>query len=254
MILSKTILIIKLELMKTKIIIVLGLTLLCFLLPLKAYAANNDPTAYPYKSSSKGIVDEWGFYTRYCTSYSAYKADEKIGNFHNSMSGPNGVSGRFGDAHNWNNNAKALGFSVQSKPTPGAIAVWESRAGQSGQVGHVAYVESVNSNGTFNISEYNWNYGDGNYNTRPNLKLEAGLSFISFGNSCTVPSNGDFVIKDKNNCELSTNQKLNGNLLISGEGSLRIKSGNTLDMNLSKYKILVKDNGKLLIEPSSKIN
>jgi surface antigen len=56
-----------------------------------------------------------------------------------------------GNAHQWYGNAQAYGRSVGRTPVPGAVLVtWES------PVGHVAYVESVNSDGSFNISEMNY--------------------------------------------------------------------------------------------------
>jgi LysM repeat protein len=56
-----------------------------------------------------------------------------------------------GDAGYWYANAAALGYPVGPTPKVGAIMVtWESWAG------HVAYVESVNPDGSFVISEMNW--------------------------------------------------------------------------------------------------
>jgi LysM repeat protein len=56
-----------------------------------------------------------------------------------------------GDAGYWYQNAAAQGYSVGSVPKPGAIMVtWESWAG------HVAYVESVNADGSWVVTEMNW--------------------------------------------------------------------------------------------------
>ena len=56
-----------------------------------------------------------------------------------------------GDAWAWFGNAQAMGFPTGSTPQPGAVMVtWES------YVGHVAYVESVNADGTFTVSEMNY--------------------------------------------------------------------------------------------------
>lgn len=61
-----------------------------------------------------------------------------------------------GDAWMWYGNAKAMGYSVGSKPEPGAIMVtWESWF-----FGHVAYVEQVNQDGSFVVSEMNFNAWD----------------------------------------------------------------------------------------------
>jgi surface antigen len=56
-----------------------------------------------------------------------------------------------GDAWAWYGNAQALGFSTGQTPRPGAIMVtWESG------YGHVAYVESVNGDGSWIVSEMNY--------------------------------------------------------------------------------------------------
>lgn len=57
----------------------------------------------------------------------------------------------FGDAWQWYGNARAQGLATGSTPRPGAIMVtWESGWG------HVGYVESVNSDGSYVISEMNY--------------------------------------------------------------------------------------------------
>jgi LysM repeat protein len=56
-----------------------------------------------------------------------------------------------GDAGYWYQNASAQGYSVGPTPKPGSIMVtWESWAG------HVAYVESVNPDGSWVVTEMNW--------------------------------------------------------------------------------------------------
>jgi LysM repeat protein len=56
-----------------------------------------------------------------------------------------------GDAGWWYDNAKAQGYPVGSTPRVGAIMVtWES------YLGHVAYVESVNADGSWTVSEMNY--------------------------------------------------------------------------------------------------
>ena len=53
--------------------------------------------------------------------------------------------------------AQAAGKSAGSTPQAGAVAVTN---------GHVAYVESVNTDGSYVVSEMGWNYQAGNYNKR----------------------------------------------------------------------------------------
>ncbi len=56
-----------------------------------------------------------------------------------------------GDAGYWYDNAKAQGYPVGPTPKVGAIMVtWES------YLGHVAYVESVNADGSWTVSEMNY--------------------------------------------------------------------------------------------------
>jgi LysM repeat protein len=56
-----------------------------------------------------------------------------------------------GDAGYWYQNAAAQGYAVGPTPKPGSIMVtWESWAG------HVAYVESVNPDGSWVVTEMNW--------------------------------------------------------------------------------------------------
>ena len=56
-----------------------------------------------------------------------------------------------GDAGYWYANASAQGYAVGSTPKVGSIMVtWESWAG------HVAYVESVNADGSWVVTEMNW--------------------------------------------------------------------------------------------------
>jgi surface antigen len=63
----------------------------------------------------------------------------------------------FGNADEWYTNARSYGFPEGKKAKVGAVAVWGPGGGY-GSVGHVAYVESVQSDG-FTVSEYNYTYG-----------------------------------------------------------------------------------------------
>lgn len=107
-------------------------------------------------------IDPWGLCYRQCVSYAAWKTYKTKGYM------PYG----YGDAKNWDNKAIAQGIPVDGNPRAGDIAV-----SNAGTWGHVMYVESVNSNGTINISQYNVGL-TGTYSEAtisPN-----GLSFIHF--------------------------------------------------------------------------
>lgn len=64
----------------------------------------------------------------------------------------------YGNAgYNWISSAQAAGKSTGNTPKAGAVAVTN---------GHVAYVEGVNADGSYNVSEMGWDYKPGNYNQR----------------------------------------------------------------------------------------
>lgn len=64
----------------------------------------------------------------------------------------------YGNAgYNWIGAAQRAGKSTGTAPQAGAVAVTN---------GHVAYVESVNTDGSYTVSEMGWNYKAGNYNKR----------------------------------------------------------------------------------------
>ena len=75
----------------------------------------------------------------------------------------------FTHAKNWLAEAKKAGFKTGKKPLAGAI-LQTSKGG--GGLGHVAFVEKVNANGSIKISEYNYNVSLG-YGTRTLTKAQA---------------------------------------------------------------------------------
>ncbi|HEX8581258.1 MAG TPA: CHAP domain-containing protein, partial [Acidimicrobiales bacterium] len=133
--------------------------------PLWATSPSARGDDYPYRSATcadTGQVDgycpsstwylggNWyegfGFAYRNCTSWVAWRMNGVNGiAFTNTMRG-----GRWGNANHWDDNARALGYTVSSSPARGAIAQTDA-----GTFGHVAWVESVNGDGTVTIEEYN---------------------------------------------------------------------------------------------------
>jgi len=102
---------------------------------------------------SCGMVDDWGFYTCQCTSYAAWYWNVVLGKRWERGDGPSGT----GDAKNWPSLAARNGVSIHSTPTIGAIISWPGDDVYiPTQYGHVAIVEAVFSDGTLDISEYNW--------------------------------------------------------------------------------------------------
>lgn len=81
-----------------------------------------------------------GGYVCQCTSYAGWKAQEFWGIY---------ISA-WGDARSWGNTASRLGYVVDDNPAPHTIAY-----STAGIYGHVMWVESINPNGTINLTEYN---------------------------------------------------------------------------------------------------
>jgi surface antigen len=117
------------------------------------------------------VLDSWGMYNRECVSYTAFKVHQDYVNGRTDRDMP--YWGGIGNANQWDDDARAYGIPVDNTPTPGAIAV-----SNAGAYGHVMYVESVNGDGSFNVSQYNAAL-DGRYSTRSNVS-PSGLVFIHF--------------------------------------------------------------------------
>jgi CHAP domain len=86
------------------------------------------------------MADNWLSYTfGNCTRYVAEKYSW--------------IPAGLGNAKDWLANAQAKGLTISNIPVPGAVAVYGSGIGP---FGHVAAVEGVNPDGTFNVSEMNF--------------------------------------------------------------------------------------------------
>ena len=136
----------------------------------------NSSYGYPYPaapdcpetgSSSRGcVLDKWSFYQGQCTSWVAYRLNQR-----SKLSFKNDYKGQhFGSAYNWSTAAKRAGIRVNGKPAVGAIA-WYS-------YGHVAYVEQTSP--TVVVTEMNFDY----HNGFRKIKIEPGshwpTAFIHF--------------------------------------------------------------------------
>ena len=119
----------------------------------RARAAGND---YPYAAGQPNRVDPWGFYTRQCTSFVAWRMRQAGVAFTNNMRG-----GHWGNAYEWAGNARRLGYRVDTTPKAGAIAHWGANEPGSGRWGHVAYVLAVRGDGSVVVEDYNVNTGSG---------------------------------------------------------------------------------------------
>lgn len=97
-------------------------------------------------SINGSIGDSWGFVLRNCTSFVAWRLQERnrMPGFANDFRGEH-----WGDAENWDDVARRLGYRVDPVPAIGAVAQTDD-----GRVGHVAWVSAIGP-GTVTIEEYN---------------------------------------------------------------------------------------------------
>lgn len=115
---------------------------------------------YLANAPQDSIVDPWGMYNRECVSYTAWRVYQKNGYMP--------YWGGRGNANQWPANARAAGIATGSTPKVGSVGVL-----YAGPYGHVVWVNSINANGTINISQYNYNFGSGSgmysemYNVSP---------------------------------------------------------------------------------------
>lgn len=134
--------------------------------------AASGSNTYPFQSDcpQKNLWygNQWGYVCQ-CTSYAGYKAYEHWG-----------VDiAYWGNAYSWDEAAVARGYTVDYTPAPFTVAV-----SNSGEWGHVMWVESVNADGTINLSEYNNSYSSasglpGDFGYRSGVS-PLGLVFIHF--------------------------------------------------------------------------
>ncbi|MEH3033822.1 MAG: CHAP domain-containing protein [Aeromicrobium erythreum] len=90
-------------------------------------------------------------------------------------------------AHSWGIAARKHGVPVSSTPTVGAVAWWAEHVPPADKYGHVAYVEKVYPDGSFDVSEDSFN---GDFGWRRVLKKADGWpsGFISFPQSNGSPA------------------------------------------------------------------
>lgn len=112
--------------------------------PLSAAAISD---TYPYKNGTIDDITEWGFARRNCTDYCAWKINEAGFAAANGKTFTNrGFGGRFGNGGEWHVEAHRLGWTVSTVPKARSVAEYN---------GHVAWVESVTSDGQVVFTEYN---------------------------------------------------------------------------------------------------
>src|SRR5256712_1411277 len=117
----------------------MGATVLVLGIPaLTVSAAGFDD--YPYRGASN-LLDRWGFYTGYCTSFAAFRLSQEGVVLHGAtLQGPNGKSAFFGNGGTWDAAAASIGYVVDAHPTVGSVAVWHRGGDGAWWGGPVAYV------------------------------------------------------------------------------------------------------------------
>ncbi|MCU1429068.1 MAG: fibronectin type protein [Actinomycetia bacterium] len=139
------------------------LLLLAFGLPGRAFASAAD-YGYPYpnapdcdeQTGANCLNDQWGMTQGQCHSWVAYrlnqlnKAELNGVTFTSSYKQPAGQ--RWGGGWEWGPAAARAGITVDDHPALGSVAWWSANGG------HVTYVEAVNTDGTVQISEMNFDY------------------------------------------------------------------------------------------------
>lgn len=112
------------------------------------YSGDN---SYPWQADCPGKQDYYltsingykiGGYVCECVSYVGWKAYERYG-----------VYLGWGNAYSWDDVARAKGYRVDRSPAAGVIGQMDG-----GAYGHVFWVESVNGDGSINVTEYNNSY------------------------------------------------------------------------------------------------
>lgn len=111
---------------------------------IRPYPVSDDDYPAEYRNPALGTVeDRWHFWNRNCTSFCAWRLNSRNGiAFNNTYKGI-----EWNNAYNWGYAASNVGITVNKTPAVGSIAWWNW--------GHVAWVQSIRSDGTVIIEEYN---------------------------------------------------------------------------------------------------
>lgn len=129
---------------------------------------NGGYPSYLATSPYMSLVDPWGYYNRTSTSYAAFKVSQSTGY------GPY----YYGNANNWPTSAMASGKTVSTTPSANSVGVM-----MAGAYGHVAWVEKVNSDGTVDVSQYDYyNAGGAGWGHYSEMRVSSAMYnyYISF--------------------------------------------------------------------------
>lgn len=113
-----------------------------------SYSSRDYASSYTTTTTSTRSVSRGGSSANlYTVGQCTYYAFDRVGGT---------IGSTWGNASNWASAAAAAGYTVNNRPSAGAILQTTQ-----GAFGHVAYVESVGSDGSIRVSEMNYGYGPG---------------------------------------------------------------------------------------------
>ncbi|EJH4515474.1 CHAP domain-containing protein [Staphylococcus pseudintermedius] len=113
-----------------------------------SYSSRDYASSYTTTTTSTRSVSRGGSSANlYTVGQCTYYVFDRIGGT---------IGSTWGNASNWASAAAAAGYTVNNRPSAGAILQTTQ-----GAFGHVAYVESVGSDGSIRVSEMNYGYGPG---------------------------------------------------------------------------------------------
>ena len=127
-----------------------------------------DANAWSYGGVNGNGTDPLGYGCRQCVSYTAFKVGQRTGNYPR----------YWGNANMWPSSARAAGYQTGSTPRANSVGVI-----MAGQYGHTVWVDSVNSDGTLTISQYNYyNAGGSGWGNYSKMRVPASTynTFIYF--------------------------------------------------------------------------
>ncbi|QDX00220.1 CHAP domain-containing protein [Staphylococcus chromogenes] len=113
----------------------------------KAMTSNNSYTTSTTSNATRSVSRGTSGPNLYTVGQCTYYVFDRVGGT---------IGSTWGNANNWASAAAAAGYSVNHTPKAGAIMQTTA-----GPFGHVAYVESVNANGSITVSEMNYGQGPG---------------------------------------------------------------------------------------------
>lgn len=123
---------------------------------------------YLANAPQDSLVDPWGMYNRECVSYVAWKVYQKNGSMPYWGNVP-------ANAKNWPALAQNAGYGTGYTPRVGAAGVI-----YGGPYGHIVWVDSINGDGTINISQYNYGYPMGQFSRMYNVSPSTYDIYIYF--------------------------------------------------------------------------